>query len=67
MYRIRRLLQSVGGKSIRGEQLPSFDNQNENIQEAWEVAACSVAITIVETVRTGLSQLINVIIEGDPE
>ena len=35
--------QFVGGKSVRGEALPDFEDMDRKVREAWIVAAKAVA------------------------
>lgn len=44
---------AVGGKSIRGEDLPTFDAQRENLREAWIAAALAVAEEVRAEVAGG--------------
>ena len=47
-------LASCGGKSIRGEELPSWDDQTPEIREHWRAAADEVA----EYLSLRLSQIV---------
>jgi hypothetical protein len=46
--------ESVGGLSIRGEPLPTYDQQNQKIIDAWQCAGQRVAATAVKALMHGL-------------
>ena len=52
---------AVGGVSVKGDKLPTYDEQSPKIAEAWNLAAQSVVAEVILEVQTMIEQYRNAI------